>query len=98
MDQKKKKKTINASNCSGHVFINSMSLSKLKSANYAISRDKWEQNLISSNRKYPSDDSRAGSTSLSTSVLSILIKGSCQETRYLKWCNVLGWLGALGRD
>lgn len=37
--KKKKKKTINASNCSGHVFINSMSLSKLKSANYAISRD-----------------------------------------------------------
>lgn len=33
------KKTINASSCSGHVFINSMSLSKLKSVNSAIFRD-----------------------------------------------------------
>lgn len=32
-------KAINASSCSGHVFINSMSLSKLKSVNCAIFRD-----------------------------------------------------------
>lgn len=33
------KKTINASSCSGHVFINSMSLNKPKSVNCAIFRD-----------------------------------------------------------
>jgi len=33
------KKTINVSSCPGHVFINSMSLSKLKSINCAIFRD-----------------------------------------------------------